>query len=82
MGLKKGKGHHSYSEKHGGLRVKIKISRHLRERKTLVIIVFVTNIPCVFRGDNFSWISITVETCDEQTIPAVDNARYEIHRLM
>ena len=27
-------------------------------------------------------ILITVETCDERTIPAVDNARYEIHRFM
>ena len=27
-------------------------------------------------------IRITVEICDEPTIPAVDNARYEIHRFM
>ena len=27
-------------------------------------------------------IRITVEICDERTIPAVDNARYEIHRFM
>ena len=25
---------------------------------------------------------LTVETCDERTIPAVDNATYEIHRFM